>query len=276
MDRRDRSPASSCGATPAGRAWLLRLVVATLVVCGLPRGGGAETLSEFCSRLRLEGDGGCSPSALRSVIHTLERLLLDPAAAWEQEGIAHGERRPVIGAVDDTFLPRMMLGFLDWATGSLLMAEGAADRRDAPWFARANARRTTCGTEVVSRGRDRAQALIQLAHTGLRCPSIPAVLPLGHDLAQSYALAIFGRLRQANRELEQAKPGLEQCQQNRQPDAAQVAQAQARAAAWATSVNHGQEVGRAWRQPWAKLSGIRPPWRRLDSIRQPAQEVEEQ
>src|SRR5262245_43972727 len=104
MDRRDRYPESSLWETEAGRNWLIRLVVATLFVFGLKRGVGAETLSEFFSRLRLEGHMGCSPSALRSVIHTLERLLLDTAAVWEKEGIAHGEIRPVIGAVDETFL----------------------------------------------------------------------------------------------------------------------------------------------------------------------------
>ena len=152
MDRRDRSPESSCWETPAGRAWLIRLVVATLLVFGLKRGVGAETLSEFFSRLRLAGYVGCSPSALRSVIHTLERLLLDTAAAWEKEGIAHGEIRPVIGAVDETFLQRMMLVFMDLATGYLLMEEVAADRSYATWFDRANARLTTFGTEVLYMG----------------------------------------------------------------------------------------------------------------------------
>src|SRR5262245_57845915 len=47
----------------------------------------------------------------------LERLLLETAGAWEKEGIAHGEIRPVIGAVDETFLQRMMLVFMDLATG---------------------------------------------------------------------------------------------------------------------------------------------------------------
>ena len=148
------------------------------------------------------------------------------------------------------------------------MEEVAADRSYASWFDRANARLTTFGTEVLYMVSDRAKALIKLAHTGLRCPSIPDVFHLGHDLAKSYSLAIFGRLRQAKRELEQAKQGLEKLQKNIQTDAAQVAQAQARAAAWATSVNHWQEVGRAWRQHLAKLSGILHPWRLLDSIRQ--------
>lgn len=113
MERRDRYPESSFWETAAGRTWLLRLVVATLCVFGLKRGVGAETLSEFFARLRLDAHVGCSPNALRHVTHMLERLLLETATAWEQEGIAHGEIRPVIGAVDETFLQRMMLVFMD-------------------------------------------------------------------------------------------------------------------------------------------------------------------
>ena len=103
IDRRDRSPESPLWETEAGRGWLIRLVVAPLLVFCLTRGVGAETLSEFFGRLRLEAHVGCSPSALRNVMHNLERIILETAAAWEQEGSAHGERRPVIGAVDDTF-----------------------------------------------------------------------------------------------------------------------------------------------------------------------------
>jgi hypothetical protein len=81
IDRRDRYPESSLWETAPGRTWLIRLMVATLFEFGLKRGVGAETLSEFFGRLRLEGHVGCSPSALRTVMHLLERLLLDAAAA---------------------------------------------------------------------------------------------------------------------------------------------------------------------------------------------------
>jgi hypothetical protein len=50
--------------------------------------------------------------------------------------------------VDETFLQRMMLVFMDLATGYLLMEEVAADRSFATWFDRANKRLTTFGTEV--------------------------------------------------------------------------------------------------------------------------------
>jgi hypothetical protein len=276
MDRRDRYPESSLWETPAGRAWLIRLVVATLFVFGLKRGVGVETISEFFSRLRLDGYIGCSPSALRTVMHTLERHVLETAAAWEQEGIAHGEIRPVIGSVDETFLQRMMLVFMDLATGYLLMEEVAADRSFDTWFERANERLKTFGTEVLYLVSDRAKALIKLAHTGFGCPSIPDLFHLGHDLAKGYSLAIFGRLRQAQQTLEQAKQDLEKVQKHAQPDPDQIAQVQARIASCATLVHHWQEVGRTWRQHLANLSRILHPWRLLDSIRQTSKEVEEQ
>jgi hypothetical protein len=276
IDRRDRHPESWFWETEAGRTWLIRLVVAPLFVFGLKRGVGAETLSEFFGRLRLDSHVGCSPSALRTVMHMLERLLLETAAAWEKEGIAHGEIRPLIGAVDETFLQRMMLVFMDLATGYLLMEEVAADRSFDTWFNRANERLTTFGTEVLYIVSDRAKALIKLAHTGLGCPSIPDLFHLGHDLAKGYSLCIFGRLRQAKRDLEQAKQRLEKLQKSAQADPAQIAQAQTRVAACATSVNHWQEVGSAWRQRLSKLSRILHPWRLVDSIRQTSKEVEEQ
>ena len=104
MDRRDRYPESSLWETPQGRTWLIRLVGATLFEFGLKRGVGAETLSAFFRRLHLEEQLACSPNTLRTLMHLLERLILEIAAAWEQDGIAHGEIRPVIGAVDETFL----------------------------------------------------------------------------------------------------------------------------------------------------------------------------
>jgi len=284
MERRDRYPESSFWETEAGRevsptpdmTWLIRLVVATLLVFGLKRGVGAETLSEFFSRLRLDGHIGCSPSALRSVMHTLERLVLETTEAWEQEGIAHGEIRPVIGAVDETFLQRMMLVFMDLSTGYLLMEEIAADRGYETWFERANERLTTFGAEMLYMVSDRAKALIKLAEKGFDCLSIPDLFHLGHDLAKGYSLAIFGRLRQAKREFEQAEQRLETLQKKSQADPTPITEGQARVAACAASVHHWQAAGDTWRQHLSNLSRIVHPWRLSDSMRQSSQEVEEQ
>ena len=72
------------------------------------RGVGLETISEFCVRLHLETQVGCSPSAVRGIMQTLEAMILETAAAWEQDGIAAGKVRDIIGAVDETFLEYLL------------------------------------------------------------------------------------------------------------------------------------------------------------------------
>jgi hypothetical protein len=106
--RRDRSPESWWWETEDGRRWLLRLVVAALYTFGLKRGVGLETLSEFFTPLGLATQVGCSPSALRTVMEVLEAAIRETTAAWEREGVAAGEMREMIGAVDETFLQRRM------------------------------------------------------------------------------------------------------------------------------------------------------------------------
>lgn len=275
IGRRDRYPESSFWETEAGRNWLIRLVVATLFVFGLKRGVGAETLSEFFGRLHLEVHVGCSPSALRSVMHTLERIILDTATVWEREGVAHGEIRPVIGAVDETFLQRMMLVFMDLTSGYLLMEEVAVDRSYDTWHGLINGRLKRFGTEVLYLVSDRAKALVKLAQTGLGCLSIPDLFHLSHDLAKGYALSIFGRLRQVQQALVQARQRLEALQAS-QPGSAQVQQAQASVEDCEATVKHWQGVRSAYRESLSNLSRIMHPWRLGDSKRQTSQAVERQ
>ena len=145
IERRDGYPESWLWETAEGHGWLLRLVVATLYIFGLKRGVGADSISEFFCRLRLESHVGCSPSALRGVMDVVEQAILETTAAWEQAGIAHGETRPIIGAVDETFLARMMLVFMDLVSGYLLFEEVVEDRSYDTWHALVEARLKALG-----------------------------------------------------------------------------------------------------------------------------------
>jgi len=135
MERRDIHPESWLWETAEGRQWLTRLVVATLYTFGLQRGVGVDTMSAFFARLRLERQVGCSPSALRGVLHVLEATLLETAGAWEKDACAETESREIIGAVDETFLEQMMLVLMDLRTGYLLLEDVAEDRTYATWKA---------------------------------------------------------------------------------------------------------------------------------------------
>ena len=121
MERRNSHPESWFWETADGRSWLTRLVVAPLYTFGLKRGVGLDTLSEFFTRLHLETQVGCSPSALRGVMHAVETALLETAGAWEQDACAGSEVREIIGAVDETFLEQMMLILMDLRTGYVLL-----------------------------------------------------------------------------------------------------------------------------------------------------------
>jgi hypothetical protein len=273
INRRNRHPESWLWETPEGRNWLIRLVVATLFIFGLKRGVGVETISEFFGRLHLEAHVGCSPSALRGVMHTLEQTILETTAAWEQEGIAHGEIRPIIGAVDETFLQRMMLVFMELASGYLLMEEVAVDRTYDTWDGMVKARLKTLEVGVLYLVSDRAQALIKLAQTGLACLSIPDLFHLSHDLAKSSSLAVFSRLRHAQQALTQARQRLATLPAS-PAGSAQAQQMQALVEASEAEVQRWQGVRSAYRHGLGNLSLILHPWRLVDSTRQTSNDVE--
>ena len=273
MVRRDIHPASWLWETEAGRQWLTRLVVATLYTVGLKRGGGMDTRHEFCARLHLATQVGCSPSAWRRVMQILEAMLLETAAPWEQEGGATGEGREIIGAVDETFLERMVLVLLDLPTGYVVLEAAADDRSYATWHALVEERLEALGAQgryVVSA---RAKALIQRAEQGLECLSMPDCFPLVHDIVKSYSLAIGRRLKQARQEWHRATDGLQQqleVDTQGQSDRAVTSQVEAKQA----EVPHWEAIQRAYRQRLDTLSLTLHPFGINDSAPQPSTQVE--
>src|SRR5262245_36692572 len=83
----------------------------------------------------------------------------------------------------------------------------------------------------------------------------------------------FGRLRQAQQALAQARQRLEALQAS-PPESAQVQQAQVAVKHCEVSVQRWQGVRSAYRQRLSNLSQIMHPWRLVDSTRQTSQEVE--
>src|SRR3989454_4498133 len=273
MARRDQHPESWFWETEEGRRWFMRLVVATLYTFSLKRGVGAETIHEFFVHLRLERHVGCSPSALRGFMDIVEQATLETAQAWEREGIAAKETTPIIGAVDETFLERMLLVFMDLVSGYLLFEEVAVDRTYDTWHTLVKARLEALGVGVFYLVSDRAKALIKLAETGLECLSIPDLFHLLHDLVKGYALAICSRLRQAQQALQQAQERLATCQASH-PDSPELQRAQALVETSDAEVTYWENVHSAYRHHLETVSVLVHPWRLVDSTRQTSADVE--
>jgi len=195
--RRDHHPESWVWETEDGRQWLRRLLAATLSPFGLTRGVGVETRSEFFTPRRLTPQVGCSPAALRGGMAVLEAALLETAGTWEKDGLAPGEGRASIGAVDATFFQRLMVVCIDLVSGDLVCEAVAEDRTSDTWYTLVEPRFKTLGTAVLSLVSDRAKALITLAETGLGCLRVPEVFPLTHALVTRSSWAILGRLSHA-------------------------------------------------------------------------------
>ena len=165
-------------------------------------------MSAFFACLRLEQQVGCSPSTLRAVMEQLEALILETTGAWEREGIAQGQIGPIVGTVDETFLQRLMLVFMDLISGYVLLEEVATDRTYETWYERVTARLEPLQTSVLYLVSDRAKALIKLAETGLECPSIPDLFHLLHELVKGYSLVIWRQLKTARQGLSRAQAHL--------------------------------------------------------------------
>ena len=275
MERRNSHPESWFWETADGRSWLTRLVVATLYTFGLKRGVGLDTMSEFFARLHLETQVGCSPAALRGAIQALEAALLETAAAWEKDGCVSGEVREIIGAVDETFLERMILVFMDLSTGYLVLEEVADERTYATWKTLVDERLKVLGTGVLYLVSDRAKALIQLADKGLECLSMPDFFHVIHEITKSYSLAMGRHLKQAQQELQKATETLTRLQGR--PHADQEApKAMALVETRQATVHHWEEVQRTYRHHLETLSLTLHPFRITDSTPQTSKQVESQ
>ena len=267
MQRRDHHPESWLWETAEGRQWLTRLVIATLYTFGLKRGVGLDTISEFFVRLHLATQVGCSASALRGVMQTLEAALLETARAWESAGQAHAEVHEIIGAVDETFLERLLLVCLDLRTGYLLLEEVADDRTYATWKAVVEERLKALGAHVLSGVSDRAKALVQLADTGVECLSMPDCFHVVHDIVKSYSLPIGQRLRHARQELTKAHEALARRQGQRQATQ-EGSEAKALVAARQADVVRWEEAHHTYRDHLESLSHTLHPFRLSDSTPQ--------
>jgi len=175
--------------------------------------------------------------------------------------------------VDDTFLERMLLVFMDLATGYLRLEEVAEDRTYTTWKALVDERLKVLGTEVLSLVSARAKALIQLAAQGLECLSMPDFFHVVHALIKSYALALGRHLRHAHQELKTATETLARLQGR--PQAAQDApEAKALVAVRQAEVTRWEEAHHTYRRHLETLSLTLHPFRIADSAPQTSAQVE--
>ena len=227
------------------------------------------------ARLHLATHVGGSPAAVRGVRQTRAQTRVETAQAWAKQATTTGEVRAIMGAGDEPCFAQMRLGCLALHTGYLWRAEVAAERTSTTGQALVEERLKALGAPVLSGGRDRAKALMQLADQGLACLSRPDCFHLVPELVTGASLALGRRVPHAHKALADAQGARARLPEQPQatPDAPAARGFGETRQAAVTRGAAGHPTSRRLR---ARLSDTRPPCRIPDSPPQTSAHVASQ
>ena len=216
LHRRAQEPEAVLWEQAVGYQWLQRLVFAVVFVFGIKSGVGAERLSEFFQRVRLERYVGSSPTALRQLRTQLEEAIL--AYRTEQGALLRQAEQEVTicAGADETFFDQVVLVMMDLGSGYIVLEETAEDRRYVTWHDRVQAVLAEGGIRLRYVVSDRAKALVKLALAGFGCPSIPDLFHVLRDLAKVMAVGLPLKLARVEEKLTQAHHALQVAEAKRQ------------------------------------------------------------
>jgi len=227
LAHRKSYPESALWETEAGQAWLCLLVTAVLFEFGLKCNLGADRLSGFFKRIRLDKQIGVSATALRTLLKRLEALVISYQQQQESQRSHLG--REIIASADETFFGEFMIIILmDLSSGYLLIEDQATDRSYETWQAKAKVRLKALGLHVRHFVSDRAKALIKLATHSFNCAPGADLFHGQYELSKWLGAGLYRRLGHAVNRFNQAQQALKSA--NNQADetekSAQLHQAQ--------------------------------------------------
>jgi len=210
LEKRDQHPESHLWETEEGKAWLLRLVIAMIYVFGLKGNQGAERMSEFLKRIRINTHVGVSPSALRKMMQKIEEKLVEFQEIQEMEQSQKEDpQREIVASGDETwFSDTMLLVLMDLVSGYLIVEEEADNRSYETWNDKAQARLKELGLKVRHFISDRGKSLVKLATAGFGCLAGADIFHAQYDISKWLGRSLYGKLGRASKQLSNAKAEL--------------------------------------------------------------------
>lgn len=164
--RRKQHPESTRWETPAGSAWLLRLVIGVIYHFGIKHGVGAESLSVFFKAVHLDTHVGSSASALRHLKHRLEEAIVAYEVA-QADQCPPSDHPGICGGGDETFLGLPLLVLIELASGFIFTEVECENRRYDTWVKQGETWWHPTQWQCHFMVSDGARALVKLAFCGL-------------------------------------------------------------------------------------------------------------
>ena len=210
LKKRNKHPESHLWETDEGREWLNMMFCAVLYEFGLKGGNGADRISAFFKRIRVNTHIGVSPTAIRTKLRKIEELAAEFQEYQEKKQSHSGNKmRDSIAAGDETFFKeKVMLVLLDLSSGYLVLEDEAEDRAYGTWESKVKSRLEKLGLKVRHFISDRGKSLIKLAVDGFGCASGADMFHAQYDISKWLGQALRGKVGQAYKKLKEVEAKL--------------------------------------------------------------------
>ena len=194
--------------SPLAQQWLRRLLVAVIVTFVLEGGAGAERVSTFLRRARLDREIASSPTALRTRLKDIEDLLAEYGKLQEQA--QKGKLKQLVAGGDETFFrEQLILVLMELSSGYILLEEINDDRRFDTWQEAVSKRLGELGGKVRLFTSDRGKALIKLALEEFGCDAGADLFHAMQNLVRWQGLDFQRKLKKAEKAVQEARAELE-------------------------------------------------------------------
>lgn len=208
LKKRNQYPESEFWETEAGKAWLRRLVLATIYEFGIKSHHGGEKLSRFFEQIRINKHIGLSESSIQRILKQAQEELVNYKQVHEGQ-LATEKLQEIVASGDETYFDdKPILVLNELSTGYLLVEEESQDRSYDSWNLRASSRLKQLGLKVRHFVSDRGKSLVKLALDGFGCLAGADLFHAQFDISKWLGQGFYQRLGKVTKSLKTSREKL--------------------------------------------------------------------
>ena len=187
--------------TEDGQKWLIRMVVACILVFGIVCNVGAERISMFFSLLTVTAFAGLSSRSIARIESRIDDAIEEYRSIHDDRIKTSAKDIDIIVGADETFFENMMiLVMMELRSGFIFSEKAAEDRTyktwdkfSMPWLSKFKS--------IYCMVSDRAKALVKLANDSIKEVSVPDLFHLMQDTSNAVGRHISVRISAINKKI---------------------------------------------------------------------------
>jgi len=184
-----------------GQRWLVKLVIAAIMIFGITCNIGAERLTLFFSLLSVTAFIGLSARSIARIEDKIEHTIEEYRVRYDDEIKKKAASIDIIAGADETFFDNLMiLVLMDLKSGFIFCEKSEDDRKHKTWDKLAMPW-LSCFKNTYCMVSDRAKALIKLANDSIKKVSIPDLFHLMQDVSKSVGRPIAAKIALVSKEI---------------------------------------------------------------------------